>query len=356
MNKHQEIEIAEIIDYLFSKKKIILIWSIVGILVGILIALTTPRKYELTISFLNENRENAGIGRQGLAGLAGLTGISLTNTTQSINPAVYPEILQSATFVKKISEMEFSTVDGLTLPLYVFIREHNKTSLVSKIFRLPSSLRSVFSAKGMPEQEPEKQLAQREDWVFLDEEYISVASHLINSLEISNAGNGVIEISVVHQDPYIAGELAETAYNFLVDYIAEYELAKERNKLEHTEEQLEIVKSRFLESQRKLALFQDRNINIISAQTRSEEERLQADYRVAFNVYNSIMLQKEEALLKVKDNIPAFTIVEPVKIPKDPSTPNKKLIVIITLFVAVACSTIYLLFIFFLKEINIKYR
>src|SRR5690606_14105069 len=222
------------------------------------------------------------------------------------------------------------------------------------ILRIPSILRSTFSSAG--DTVVNEGALRREDWIFLDDVYVSVASHLKNSLEISNAGSGIIEISVIHQDPYIAGELAETAYNFLTAYIAEYELVKERRKLEHTEEQLEIVKGRFLEAQKKLAIFQDRNVNIVSAQARSEEERLQADYRVAFNVYNTVMLQKEEALLKLKDNIPAFTIVEPVKIPKDPSTPNKKLIVIITVFVAVSCSILYFLIVFFLERLGIRYK
>jgi len=354
MNKHEDIEITEIVEFLFSKKKTLFILSVIGLLLGVFIALTTPKKYELTISFLNENRDPTGMGRSGIAGLAGLTGMSLSNISQTISPAVYPEILESATFVEKINEMEFSTVNGQKLSLYTYITEYNKTSLISKMLRIPSILRSAFSSAG--DTIVKEDVLRREDWIFLDDVYVSVASHLKNSLEISNAGNGIIEISVIHQDPYIAGELAERAYNFLTAYIAEYELVKERRKLEHTEDQLEIVKGRFLEAQKKLATFQDRNVNIVSAQARSEEERLQADYRVAFNVYNTVMLQKEEALLKLKDNIPAFTIVEPVKIPKDPSTPNKKLIVIITVFVAVSCSILYFLIVFFLERLGIRYK
>src|SRR5690606_36749572 len=127
MNKHEDIEITERVEFLFSKKNTLFILAVIGLLLGVFIALTTPKQYELTISFVNENRDPTGMGRSGIAGLAGLTGMSLSNISQTISPAVYPEILESATFVEKINEMEFSTVNGQKLSLSTYITEYNKT-------------------------------------------------------------------------------------------------------------------------------------------------------------------------------------------------------------------------------------
>src|SRR5690606_29593028 len=104
MQQQGEVEIKEIINYLLSKKRIIIIITLIGLLLGVLIALTTPKKYEVKLSFLNEQSDNAGFNRQGLAGLAGLAGVSFQDMSRSLSPAIYPEILASAPFVKKVGE------------------------------------------------------------------------------------------------------------------------------------------------------------------------------------------------------------------------------------------------------------
>src|SRR5690606_12264305 len=153
--------------------------------------------------------DNAGFNRQGLAGLAGLAGVSFQDMSRSLSPAIYPEILASAPFVKKVGEKEFLTVSEEKMLLFDYIQEHQQSSLISKVIKFPGYLISLFSSQNEEEEDPVEQNVPNPEWIFVDRAYLALSSHLESSLEINNLGANIIEIVSTHQDPYIAGALAD---------------------------------------------------------------------------------------------------------------------------------------------------
>ncbi len=91
----------------------------------------------------------------------------------------------------------------------------------------------------------------------------------------------------------------------------------------------------FERAQANLAAFRDRNKSVTSAVARTEEERLQSDYQLAFEVYSQLAQQLEQAQIKVKEDTPVFSIVKPVTVPIEKSKPNRPLILIIWTFLGV---------------------
>ncbi|MFV0365637.1 MAG: GNVR domain-containing protein [Mangrovibacterium sp.] len=81
-----------------------------------------------------------------------------------------------------------------------------------------------------------------------------------------------------------------------------------------------------------LATYRDRNQNVRSAVALTEMERLQTKYNLAFSIYSELAKHYETALIKVKENTPVLTVIEPVQLPHEPLAPNKPLIVIIWAF------------------------
>ncbi|WP_258861653.1 GNVR domain-containing protein [Marinilabilia salmonicolor] len=53
---------------------------------------------------------------------------------------------------------------------------------------------------------------------------------------------------------------------------------------------------------------------------------------MASQVYQSLAEQKEQAEIAVKKDTPAFSIIEPVKVPIEKSAPKRSMILVVSLF------------------------
>jgi uncharacterized protein involved in exopolysaccharide biosynthesis len=103
--------------------------------------------------------------------------------------------------------------------------------------------------------------------------------------------------------------------------------------MEFIQNRFDEKKKEFEGAQAKLAGFRDRNKNVTSALARTEEEQLQNEYLLAFNVYSELAQQLEQARIKVKEDTPVFSIIKPVTVPLEKSKPNRTLIVLIWIMI-----------------------
>lgn len=73
---------------------------------------------------------------------------------------------------------------------------------------------------------------------------------------------------------------------------------------------------------------------------RAEQERLQNDMSLAYQVYSQVANQLQVARAKVQEEKPVFAVVEPAVIPLDPSGTSKKIYVLVFIFLSV-CIVIF---------------
>ena len=92
------------------------------------------------------------------------------------------------------------------------------------------------------------------------------------------------------------------------------------------------AKQRYEQTQIEFATFRDQNKNVSTAYAQTEEERLQNGYQSAFNVYNGLAQQLEQAKIKVQEAMPVFKVLNTVQMPLKKSKPKMSLI-----FVAMIC-------------------
>ena len=81
---------------------------------------------------------------------------------------------------------------------------------------------------------------------------------------------------------------------------------------------------------------------MILASYRVNQDKLQNEVTLAYNVYNQVAQQLQVAKVKVQDQTPVYTVIQPAIIPLIPTKPNKKLIVIgfILVFAVGSCGYI----------------
>jgi uncharacterized protein involved in exopolysaccharide biosynthesis len=337
--------ILSLFNILWKRRESFGIAFLVCVSFGLLVAFTNPIEFTTSAVLMPEAKSSSPINSS-LAGLAGLAGVDLSSVGKEsmIYPSLYPEIIRSVPFLLDLVNQEyyFSNV-GETMSLDKFFENHAKGSLLSILFDIPISVISLFKS------EPKKSIGNfnslKSKYLALSEREFFMFKQLQDRIEVtSDDYSGVITISAKMQDPLVAAEIVEFTKNYISKYITEYYTAKARRNLEFIESQYMEAKVRFYESEKVLSTFQDSNQNITSARAESEKTKLQSEFNLAFNIYNELAKQLETAKLKVREQTPVFTILEPVSIPFKKSEPRRLIILIVSVFFGVltGITTVYL--------------
>ncbi|MFW5793534.1 MAG: GNVR domain-containing protein, partial [Bacteroidota bacterium] len=143
---------------------------------------------------------------------------------------------------------------------------------------------------------------------------------------------GILNLNTELPDPNAAAEVTRLALEDLRKYIIDYQTEKAQKDLDFIENQFIDSKQRFQSAQKKLASFRDENMNVVTAKAQTEEQRLEAEYDLTFNVYNGLAQQYEQAKIKVQEKTPVFKVVNEAKVPLERSKPRKSLIMIVMVF------------------------
>ena len=160
----------------------------------------------------------------------------------------------------------------------------------------------------------------------------------------SAAKTSVISISVTMQDPMVSAMLADTVAERLKEYVIGYRTNKARKDMEYAQKLNDEARQAYYEAQQRYASYVDNNQGIILRSKRNEEERLQNEQALAFNLYNTTAQQLQVAKAKVQEITPVFTVVQPSTVPLAPSKPSKMLILVGCVFLAVVGASAWVLF------------
>ncbi|RZK61570.1 MAG: lipopolysaccharide biosynthesis protein, partial [Pedobacter sp.] len=95
-----DIRLSDIVYFLTSNRRRILLGIIIGLIIGALYAFSKPNVYTTQVSVLPEAQATGASGLGSLGSLAGLAGINLNNIAgqDAIRPDLYPNVLQSVPF------------------------------------------------------------------------------------------------------------------------------------------------------------------------------------------------------------------------------------------------------------------
>ena len=263
----------------------------------------------------------------GLASLAGFDLGGLSGSSGSINPALYQSVARSTPFLLELMNQQyyFSEVEE-NLTLEEFFYEHAKSSLASKIIRFPIT---ILQAIRGDQQEDSASNSNRTEAIKISLDQKRVLEKLMERVSVEMDWDlNLVTIRVRMQDPVVAAEMAQFTQEYITNFVINYAVLKNRNQLISIEEQYLSRKEEFERAQFRLASFRDKNQNVSTSRARSEEERLQSEYNLAFNIYNQLAQQREAIKLQIKENTPVFTVLEPVKIPVEKSEPRRLMILI----------------------------
>uniref|UniRef100_UPI004047E3E5 Wzz/FepE/Etk N-terminal domain-containing protein n=1 Tax=Algoriphagus sp. TaxID=1872435 RepID=UPI004047E3E5 len=320
-----EIDLRDLIIPLWrSRKQILLIATICGILGGI-IGFLTPATYTASSTFMPQSTQSGGAGAS-LGGLAALAGINLNAPMSGgdIPPSMYATVLASEPFRKRILDAKI-VVNGDSVTYRTYLENQPKSG-ISTLYEysigMPGKLIGLITTK-----EEEKQTKNEVQGFqpLSDKEYglLGAVSGKINI--VNDSDQGVITISVVENDPIISAQVLLITEKVLQDWIREHKRIKAKADYDFIAKQFEAKQKEFFSIQDQLAGYMDRNQNVLSATYLTRLERLQAEFDLVNTVYTELAKQKEQATIQLNKNTPAFSMLNPVQIPKKKSGPNTTL-------------------------------
>ena len=351
--EYAEIDLMDLLRKLLKEWKKILLWAGVAAAVGIVIAFSLPDEYTVTASMVPERS-----GRQSsssMSSLASIAGINLgaTSSADAVFPALYPQIITSNPFVSDLFAVpvEYRVKDGLaTSDYYSFMLDHYREPWWNALRRLPARMarwvKSIFKGRTSPVTGYDEL-----DISHYTSEQKRVLSRIRKSLSLSVDKNTlVVTLEVKGQDPRVAATMAEVVVARLQAFVTEYRTEKARRDLNYYQKLHDEYKDRYFTSQQRYASYLDSHQGVVLQRVRTEQERLQNEMNLNYQLYYSCAQQLQAAQAKVQEETPVFTIINPPTYPLVPSGPSRGLIIFAFAFLGAMAGCFWILFVRDWKE------
>ena len=314
---------------------------------GLIIALFSPVEYTSEALLMPEVSNSKGAAGDLLENYGGMLGLGNLGSMElskegTIAPEVYPKIMKSLTFQHNLlqediyfSELD-TTVSGYTyfddihdLSFFEFIIEYTiklpeKFSSPQKVKQLPNWLRKHFDEDAVVE---------------LTKDELEIIQEMKERVMIElNSQTGVLTVSATMPDAIASAQVNQKVIDMLKEFIKAYSTQKAKEDLAFAQSQHQQARKQLRDAQSDLANFLDQNVNLATAKSKAQEQRLQAEFDLAYNMYNSVSQQLMEAKMKVQEQTPVFKPLQAVNVPIEKSEPQRILIIILSFFIGLIAS------------------
>ena len=343
-----EIDIIELLQKIWQDRILVLIMIGIFATIGIIFALSSTNVYSATTTFIPKGQSSrSGSSLSGLASLAGINLGSLSGSDSEIPPSMYPMILNSIPFQKKILALSVAPKDQKTLfkkHLKAQMNFEDSNSFLSLLKKYTLGLPALVKGKLFKKMNALPSYAEMPKIKRLSYEDEQLSNYLKEMINISvNEKEGFITITYKDQDPQSAAIIALNTQTLLQEEVINFKIKNAQELLTFTESLKDEKKMLHEALQDELATFRDQHQNISSGLFENKLSRLESELAIARSVYEELAKQVEQARIQVRKDTPIFTIIDPVVIPNQRTSPKRTLIVVIYSFVGLIIGLAYAL-------------
>ena len=331
-----EIDLIGILRKIIGIRKTIYKAAGIGLIVGIIVAISIPKQYTVGVTLSPEMGGSKGSGLSGLAASFLGSGVSMNEGTDALNASLSADIVSSTPFLLELSTMKIPALEGETMTLNVYLDEES-SPWWSYVIGLPGmvigGVKSLFTEEESESVPSDKanlgtiELSKKES-----EKIEALKKKILASVDKKTS---MTTVSVTLQNPKVAAVVADSVVRKLQEYIIDYRTTKAKEDCLYLERLFKERQQEYYDAQKKYADYMDSHDNIILQSVRAEQERLQNDMSLAYQVYSQVANQLQVARAKVQEEKPVFAVVEPAVIPLYPSGTSRKIYVLAFIFLSV---------------------
>lgn len=330
-----QIDWMGILRQVLAIRKKLYIAAAVGVVLGILIALGTPKQYTVSITLspeMGSSKSGSGLASMAASFLGGSIG---SDSPDALNATLTPDIVTSTPFLMELFDARVVSQDKQIDTTFTAYLDEQKSSWMGYVLKAPgmaiSGIKSLFSEK------KEKTETIQEGTIELNEEDAQKLEGLRKQISADvDKKTAITTLSVTLQDPKVTATIADSVVSKLQQYITAYRTSKAKEDCQYLEKLYKERQQEYYDAQQRYARYVDANSNVVFQSTLAERERLQNDMNLAYQVYSQVAQQLQVARAKVQEEKPVFAVVEPAVVPLNPSGTSRKVIVLGFIFLAVA--------------------
>jgi uncharacterized protein involved in exopolysaccharide biosynthesis len=336
--KDDEIDLIALGHTIWDNRKTIWYTIAVAVVIGLIVAIFSPVKYTASATILPQAEGKSDLG--GLGGLASMAGINLgamMGSASGIQPDLYPKVINSYPFLNELVHQPFDFEEE-DAPKSIYEQRLQDSipgfgaTVMKYTLRLPWTIKDALMGEekkistGVPGQ-------SAIDVTRLSEEETEILKSMTEVVTVSvDDETGLVTIGAELDEPLLTAQVTQKTVELLQKYIIEYKTRQATQNLEFIKARLKEKKAEFETAREAFFEYRDRNRNIIEERTNIRYQELSDAYNLASQVYQSLAEQKEQAEIAVKKDTPAFSVIEPVKVPIEKSAPKRSLIMVVSVF------------------------
>ena len=335
-----EIDLMDLLRKVIGIRKKIYKAAGIGLVIGIIVAISIPKQYTVEVTLSPEMGNNKGGGLSGLAASFLGSGVTMGDGTDALNASLSADIVSSTPFLLELSAMEIPISKNEVMALSIYLDEES-SPWWSYVIGFPGmvigGVKSLFTGGD----EPISYDKASQGAIELSKKELKKIETLKKMISASvDKKTSMTSVAVTFQTPRVAAVVADSVVKKLQEHIIDYRTSKAKEDCGYLEKLFKERQQEYYAAQQKYADYLDSHDNIILQSVRAEQERLQNDMSLAYQVYSQVASQLQVARAKVQEEKPVFAIVEPAVVPLEPSGTSRKVYVLVFIFLSV-CIVIF---------------
>ncbi|MBE6299561.1 MAG: chain-length determining protein [Bacteroidales bacterium] len=335
-----KIDVMTTIKKIWDLRKTLIKIGIITFVISCVIVLLIPKKYSTMVTLAPEAGQNGEGMLSGVASMLGMGGLNIGEDADALNVDLYPDIVSSTPFMLDILDTQVKMLDNPQEEiLLVEYLENHTGSILGKIVALP--IKGIKALKEMISDEDED--VRYHEYQITKDQLTHIKTLRKKIITYVSNKTGVTNIEVTTEDPLVTAILTDTVVTKLKEKIINYRIAKVAQDCQYWEHIYEERKADYHAKQDEYARYVDSNKNIVLQSAKAEEERLQNEALLAYQLYSNVATQLQLVRAKVQEAKPAFAVVEPAIVPLKAAGLGRSLTVIVMVLVTEIVAILWLL-------------
>lgn len=336
-----EIDLIDLLRKVIDIRKKIYKATGIGLIIGVIIAISIPRQYTVEVTLSPEMGSAKGGGLSGLAASFLGSDVTMGDGSDALNASLSADIVSSTPFLLELSTMKIPVLKNEMMTLNAYLDEES-SPWWSYVIGFPAMV--IGGVKSL--------FIEGED-EFISSDKVSQGTIELSKKELGKIGvlkkmivasvdkkTSMTSVAVTLQEPRVAAVVADSVVKKLQEYIIDYRTSKAKEDCIYLEKLFKERQQEYYAAQKKYADYLDSHDNIILQSVRAEQERLQNDMSLAYQIYSQVGSQLQVSRAKVQEEKPVFAVIEPAVVPLTPSGTDKKICVLAFVFLSV-CIVIF---------------
>ena len=335
-----EIDLMDLLRKVIGIRKKIYKAAGIGLVIGFIVAISIPKKYTVEVTLSPEMGNSKEGGLSGLAASFLGSGVTMADGSDALNASLSPDIVSSTPFLLELSTMKVQVTKNKVMTLDTYLDEEI-SPWWGYVIGFPGMIIGGVKSLFVEEDESISSGKTNQGAIELSKKELMKIGTLKKKIAASvDKKTSMTSVTATFQNPKVAAVVADSVVKKLQEYIIDYRTFKAKEDCAYLEKLFKERQKEYYATQKKYADYLDSHDHIILQSVRAEQERLQNDMSLAYQVYSQVAGQLQVARAKVQEEKPVFAVVEPAVVPLEPSGTSRKIYVLAFVFLSV-CIVIF---------------